>query len=152
METLYDKILKLNFSEDSLTDQNIKYFGLLCNTSEMIKTQLLEIQRSSKVDITSLQNILISWGKWSNSFSRTVRQKIKESDLFVDDDHQRFISRRFNLIYLYCTKCSSYFELLSQMNPIKNAARIYSILEEIKEIKTAFINQKEEALPKWVKL
>jgi len=141
----------VNFKQAEINSKDpIELLKALEDTFSFIKGKMDSIRREPELDLELWQQIQIDWGEWSHNFNKGLRARIKNCDQFPENDNQRFIAKRLNLIFLYWSKCFLYIEAVAENNPLKNGLRIFECIELMKEAKEAFIQTKEEALPKWV--
>lgn len=82
-----------------------------------------------------LEDILLNkWGIWSRDMNIIVRKRIKEMDLFIEDDDKRFISKQLSVVYLYWTKCHRYLESTFTDNVVLDALKIAKTFGEMNHV------------------
>lgn len=87
------------------------------------------------------------WGPWSHDLNVVVRRRIKEADLFPDNDDQRFLAKKLSTVYMYWNKNHRYLESLFVENVIANAHTIAQKLYEVEVTYKYFYGLKKVATP-----
>jgi len=155
MDTIEAKRKELTWTSKQIRNADpIEVFVLVENYKDFIEDRIKDGRFISMTDEQRKEfqaEIMIEWGQWSHNLNKEIKQLIKEHELFLDNDQERFITKQYNTIYLFWWRCNAYLEAINTQFVFGNAVKIFKEINAMNDVKLYFQRLKVEAVPKWLK-